>query len=493
MSLDEERIGKIVDRVVARLSGQPDAGFASGGPVRAPGPGASTSVDRGGDARPGLGVHDDLDVAVDTAHRAYRHLQTLPLDTRRRMVSAMRHAVRASARLLAEMAVAETGMGRVEDKIKKNLLVGERTPGVEILTSETYTGDHGMTLIEYAPYGVVAAVTPSTNPSETVINNTIGMVAAGNAVVVAPHPSAARVTLRTVEILNEAIAAAGGPRELITGLGRPSIEATQALMVHPKARLVVVTGGPGVVKAAMGSGKKVVAAGPGNPPVVVDATADVRRAAHDIVRGASLDNNIVCSDEKEVIAVNAVADHLLTELGRADAVVLDDAGVREVTNLLFTEVRGPRRHAVMDRRWIGQDAAEILRAISRPADDRVRLVVAPVDADHPLLWTEQLCPVMPVTRVADVGDAVELAREVEHGYGHTAVMHSRDVTELSRMARLMDTCIFVKNGPAYAGLGYGGEGPTSFTIAHPTGDGLTNARTFSRIRRCVLVDAFRIV
>jgi acyl-CoA reductase-like NAD-dependent aldehyde dehydrogenase len=326
-----------------------------------------------------------------------------------------------------------------------------------------------------------------------VINNAIGMVAAGNAVVVAPHPSAARVTLRTVEILNEAIAAAGGPRELITVLGEPSIEATQKLMVHPRVRLVVVTGGPGVVAAAMASGKKVVAAGPGNPPVVVDTTADVRQAAHQIVQGASLDNNIVCSDEKEVIAVHAVADQLLTELARADAVVLDEAGVREVTSLLFTEVRGPRERGVIDRRWIGRDASRILAELGRPADDRVRLLVAPVGADHPLLWTEQLCPVLPLTRAASVGEAMTLAREVEHGYGHTAVMHSRDVTELSRMARLMDTCIFVKNGPAYAGLGYGGEGPTSFTIAHPTGDGLTNARTFSRLRRCVLVDAFRIV
>ncbi len=480
--MDDRRIDDIVERVLARLESGP--GSASGHPGEAP--------VRSGE-RPGRGVIADLDTAVETARRSQRQLATLPLDTRRLAVVSMRRAVRAAARLLAEMAVRETGMGRVEDKIKKNLLVGEQTPGVEILQPTTYTGDHGMTLIEHAPYGVVASVTPSTNPSETVINNTIGMVAAGNGVVVAPHPGAKAVTQRTVEILNDAIAGVGGPGELITVLADPSIEATGALMAHPGVRLVVVTGGPGVVSAAMKSGKKVVAAGPGNPPVVVDETADIPDAARHIVMGASLDNNIVCSDEKEVIAVDRIADSLLSEMERADAVRLTRSQTEQISNLLFAEVRGPRRHAVMNRQVIGRDAAVLASRIGLACDPKTRLLVAEVPAEHPLLWTEQLTPVMPVTRVPDVDAAIELARGVEHGYGHTAVMHSRDVANLSRMARVMDTCIFVKNGPAYAGLGYGGEGPTSFTIAHPTGDGLSNAITFSRIRRCVLVDYFRIV
>jgi len=474
MTIDEDRLSEIVERVVSRLALGPERL-----PYEEPGPPA--------------GAHADLDAAVAAAARAQREHVACSLDTRRRVIASMRKAVRAGARLLAELAVDETGMGRVEDKIKKNLLVGEQTPGVEVLTPTTYTGDHGLTLIEYAPYGVVAAVTPSTNPSETVINNAIGLVAAGNAVVFAPHPAARRVTLRTVHLLNQAIHAAGGPRELLVALAEPSIEQTQALMVHPGVRLVVVTGGPGVVRAAMSSGKKVVAAGPGNPPVVVDETADLPEAARSIVLGASLDNNIVCSDEKEVLVVEAVADRLLVEMARADAVVLTRAQLDALASFVFTETRGPRRHAVVNREAIGKNASFLLSKIGVPCDDRVRLAVADVPIDHPLVWTEQMMPLLPVTRVPNVDAAIDLAKEVEHGYGHTAVMHSRNIESLSRMARFMDTCIFVKNGPAYAGLGYGGEGPTSFTIAHPTGDGLTNARTFSRLRRCVLVDAFRIV
>lgn len=476
MSFDERRIAEIVERVVARLESE--------GVVAPPRP---------GDEPAARGLYPDVDTAVEQAWRAHRHLSTLSLETRRQMIVAMRRAVRASARLLAEVAVSETGMGRVEDKIKKNLLVGERTPGVEILEPRTYTGDHGMTLIEYAPYGVVAAVTPSTNPSETVINNAIGLVAAGNGVVFAPHPGAAGVTMRAVTVLNEAIAAAGGPTELLTALSEPSIELTGRLMHHPRVRLVVVTGGPGVVEAAMGTGKKVVAAGPGNPPAVVDETADLVRAARDVVLGASFDNNIVCSDEKEVIVVERVADRFLDELPRADARVLSAAEVDRVTRLVLAESRGPGRRAVVNRATVGKSAAHLMHELGETCDERLRLLIAPVPVEHPLLWTEQMTSVLPLARVPDVDAAIDLARNVEHGFGHTATMHSTNIDNLSRMARAMDTCIFVKNGPAYAGLGFGGEGPTSFTIAHPTGDGLSNAVTFSRIRRCTLVDSFRIV
>jgi acyl-CoA reductase-like NAD-dependent aldehyde dehydrogenase len=180
-------------------------------------------------------------------------------------------------------------------------------------------------------------------------------------------------------------------------------------------------------------------------------------------------------------------------MGRADALVLNRTQLEQVCGVIFTEDRGPRRHAVVNKKMVGKNASEILTRIGVPSDDRLRLLVAEVPVEHPLMWTEQMMPVMPVARVPDVDTAIRLAKEVEHGYGHTAIMHSKNIENLSRMARTMDTCIFVKNGPGYAGLGFGGEGPTSFTIAHPTGDGLSDARTFSRIRRCTLVDYFRIV
>jgi acyl-CoA reductase-like NAD-dependent aldehyde dehydrogenase len=347
--------------------------------------------------------------------------------------------------------------------------------------------------VEYAPFGVVCAITPVTNPTSTITCNGIGIVSAGNSVVFNVHPSARGVSNHLVSLLNEGIVRAGGPPNLVASIENPTIESAGALMKNRGVALIVVTGGPAVVRAAMATGKKAICAGPGNPPVVVDETADIPRAARNIVLGASLDNNNVCTDEKEVVVTEPVADALLREMARADAVILTPTQTEQITRAVFEEARGPRRHGVINKKYVGKDAAAILGAIGASCDPRARLLVAPVPVDHPLMWTEQMMPIMPVARVADADAAIDLAKEMEHGYGHTAVMHSKNIERLSRMARVMDTCIFVKNGPAYAGLGYGGEGPTSFTIAHPTGDGLTDARTFSRLRRCTLVDYFRIV
>jgi acyl-CoA reductase-like NAD-dependent aldehyde dehydrogenase len=243
----------------------------------------------------------------------------------------------------------------------------------------------------------------------------------------------------------------------------------------------------------MNSGKRVIGAGPGNPPAVVDETAELERAGRDLVRGASLDNNIVCTDEKEVIAVEGVADELVRQMGRHGAYVLDGAELRKVERLIFAEDRGPRRRAVMNKECIGKSAAEILTRAGIAVQGDPRLAVARVPQEHPLVWSEQMMPVLPVTTAPDVDQAIALAKEAEHGFGHSSGMYSRDIGALSKMARVIDTSIFTKNGPFYAGLGEGGEGYTSFTIASPTGEGLTGPISFSRLRRCVLVDHFRIV
>jgi acyl-CoA reductase-like NAD-dependent aldehyde dehydrogenase len=391
------------------------------------------------------------------------------------------------------MAVRETGMGRVEDKIRKNLLVGERTPGVEFLETDALSGDHGLTIEEFAPWGVIGALTPSTNPSETVVNNGISMVAAGNAVVFGPHPSAEGTSCRCVELLNDAIASAGGPPNLLTALARPTIERAQSLMRHAGIRLLVVTGGGAVVQEAMRSGKRVIAAGPGNPPSVVDETADLVKAGRDLVLGASLDNNIICTDEKEVFVVDRVADELKRAMVAAGAVELDGAQIASLEKLVLSENRGPRKHSVVEKRFIGRNPAVILREIGVTVDDGVRIALCEVPPDHPFVWTELLMPILAVARVRDADDGIRWAVAAEHGFRHSASMHSRNIEKLSAMARAVNTSIFVKNGPNYAGLGFGGEGHTSFTIAGPTGEGLTSCRTFSRRRRCVLVDYFRIV
>jgi acyl-CoA reductase-like NAD-dependent aldehyde dehydrogenase len=441
----------------------------------------------------GRGILEDTAGAVAAAARGFAEFAEVSLERRLGIIGAMRRAALAHAEQLSRMAVEETGLGRVEDKVRKNTLVATRTPGLEDLKPVAFSGDHGLTIVERAPYGVIGSVTPSTNPTETVISNGISMVTGGNSVVFNPHPSARVVTLTTIDILNRAIAEAGGPRALLFSVSAPSIATAQELMSHPGVRLLVVTGGPAVVRAAMRSGKKVIAAGPGNPPVVVDETADIARAARDIVAGASLDNNIVCIAEKEIIAVRSIAGELRAALTDAGAVELRGQAAERLTRLLVVKDEGPGRSSEMARQFIGKDAPLILEAAGLPCPPGARLAFFETDRSHPLFWTEQMMPVIPMVTVETAAEAIALAREVEGGCFHTAVMHSRNIANLSRMARTMNVSIFVKNGPSFAGLGFGGEGFPSFTIASPTGEGLTSARAFTRERRCSLVDYFRIV
>lgn len=440
-----------------------------------------------------VGAFAELDSAVNTARAAQTKLISLSLEKREEIIANIRRRMKEHASDLAKRAHEETGLGRFEDKVLKNNLVIDKTPGTEVLRPEAFSGDRGLTLIERAPYGVIGVITPVTNPTSTIICNTIGMVAAGNAVVFNVHPSAKNVSLYNIALINEAILEAGGPTSLVTTISNPTIESAQALMKHPGIRLLVVTGGAGVVKAAMTSGKRAICAGPGNPPVVVDETADIQKAARDIVFGTSFDNNIICVDEKEVFVVDSVADKLLEEMQKHNALVLNSWQIVELQKVIFAENRGPWKHGVMEKSLIGQNASKILSKIGVQADDSLRLIIAPVAADHPLVWTEQMMPVLPVVRVKNAGEGIDLAKKAEHGFGHTATMYSKNLDNLSRMAREMNCSIFVKNGPSVAGLGYGGEGYCSFSIASPTGEGITDPRSFSRERRCVLVDHFRIV
>ncbi len=441
----------------------------------------------------GKGVFPDVSSAVSAATKAYHQLNAMTLSKRNEIIASIREKMTEYGQELAELAYSETGLGRLEDKIEKNRLVTEKTPGTEILSPSAVSGDRGLTLIEPAPYGVIGAITPTTNPTSTIICNTIGMLAAGNAVVFNVHPAASKVSNRNVHLLNEAILAAGGPENLVSSLANPTIATAQELMQDPGIRLLVVTGGGAVVREAMTSGKRAICAGPGNPPVVVDESADLSNAADSIVRGASLDNNIICVDEKEVFVVDKVYNQLLSEFRRHHAMVLNPEQVKQIEKVIFTETNGPGKPAVMEKSLIGKNVRVILEKIGISANDKLRLAIAPVPQDHPLVWTEQMMPVLPVVRMPNADAAIDIAKKAEHGFAHTATMHSRNIDNLSRMAREMNCSIFVKNGPSVAGLGYGGEGYCSFSIASPTGEGLTNARSFSRERRCVLVDHFRIV
>jgi acyl-CoA reductase-like NAD-dependent aldehyde dehydrogenase len=469
MTIDERRIQSIVADVLEKLE---RPGVEGGRP---------------------LGVHADLDTAVASARRAFEAYDRTPLETRRAVIAAIRETLAANYETLSRTAVEETGLGRYEDKLIKNRLVTEKTPGTEDLEPHTWTGDHGLTLMERAPYGVIAVITPVTNPSETVINNGISMIAGGNVPVFCPHPNARKVSNLTIDLMNRAARRAGAPEPLLHTVETPTLEVAQALLRYPGIRLNVVTGGPAVVKEALNAGKKAITAGPGNPPSVVDETADFERAARDIVAGASLDNNIICTDEKEVIAVGMIADRLKEAFSRNGAIVLPPHQIEKLRAMLLEKENGPRKYAVINRKYVGKNVDVILRDAGIPCDPSKRIALCDVDNDHPFLWTEMMMPVIGMTRLKTVDDCIDFAIAVEHGFRHTASMHSRNIDKLSKMARACNCSIFVKNGPNFAGLGQGGEGPTSFTIASPTGEGMTTARSFTRIRRCTLVDHFRIV
>jgi len=486
--LDDARIEAVIRQVMAELrqgERRPHAPLPEVDPQRPPAPAHAL--------RHGDNLFPDVDSAVAAAGQAFEQLMALPLELREQMISHMRRAARENAQLLAREAWEETGLGRLEDKTQKNLLNADKVPGTEILVPTSWTGDHGLTLVEYAPFGVIGAIIPSTNPTSTAIGNGLAMVAAGNAVVFNAHPSAKASSNHTVQILNDAIVEAGGPANLVCAVAEPTIETAQQLMRHRGVRLLTVTGGAGVVQAAMQSGKRAICAGPGNPPVVVDETADIERAGQGIVRGGSFDNNIVCTDEKETFVVASVADDLKRSMVAHGALEIDSSQVARLMKAIFVEVPPPGKPGAMNKDFIGKNASVLLEEIGVTAGDEIRQVLVEVDRDHPLVVSEQMMPIMPLVRVSSADEGIDLAKKVEHGFRHTAVMYSKNLDHLSRMARVMDVSIFVKNAPSLAGLGSGGEGFCSFTIASPTGEGMTNPVSFSRIRRCTLKDAFRIV
>ena len=468
MSLTDEQIRSIVEDTVRKLAGN----------IRAV------------SAAEGRWLCDTAEEAIESAKAAQKELMRLTLEQRGKLVGAMREAGRKNARYLAELAVSETGYGRVEDKVKKNLLAADKTPGIEDLTSEAVSGDFGLTLVERAPYGVIGSITPSTNPPSSIINNSISMIAAGNAVVFNPHPAAKKVSAETMRVLNEAIRAAGGPGALICTVKEPTLETGKALMEHPDIPLLSITGGEAVVKVAMKTGKKVIAAGPGNPPVIVDDTAIIPQAAKDIIDGASFDNNVLCIAEKEVFAFSSIKEQLMREMEKHGAYRISGADIDKVVNTVFEKKDGKY---TVNRNFVGRDAAVILKASGVSFTGNPRLVIAAVDENHPFITVEMLMPVLGIAQVNTIEEAIEKAIKAENGCHHTAMMHSQNITRLSMAAKALNTTIFVKNAPSYAGLGFNGEGFTSLTIATPTGEGVTSARTFTRVRRCVLYGNFRIV
>ncbi|MFC1734976.1 aldehyde dehydrogenase family protein [Candidatus Hydrogenedentota bacterium] len=480
MDLSEEHIKQIVSQVVANVRQSIDDGDT---------PTASTPVSTRDE-----GIFDTVDAAISAAQTAHLELMEISVGKRKEIINSIREMASQHVEELSRLAVEETGFGRYEDKLNKNRLVINKTPGVEDIETWAVSGDNGLTIQECAPYGVIGSITPCTNATETAICNSIGMIAGGNSVVFNAHPTSAGASNRAVEIINSAIIEAGGPANVVTAIRKPTIQSAQQIMTHPGIRLLVVTGGPAVVRAAMKSGKRVIAAGPGNPPAVVDSHVHIEKAALDIYNGASFDNNVICTDEKVIVCVDSIASQFKEAIIAQGAVELTERDAEKVINTIFQSKSGGEHPnaGVIDKAYVGRDASYILEKSGITVKGDPRLAIIDVPHDHPLAWTEQLMPIVPLVRMPDIDKAIDYAVEVEQGNRHTASMHSLNIEKLSRMARLINSSIFIKNGPNYAGLGFGGEGYTSFTIASPTGEGLTRARHFTRTRRCTLVDYFRI-
>ena len=442
-----------------------------------------------------IGVYDDMNAAIAAAEEGYRAIREMRVEERERLIDSIRSLCRDEAPIMGKLGVDETKMGRVDHKTAKHLLVADRTPGTEDIVSFVKTGDLGLTLTEMAPFGVVGSITPSTNPSETVICNSIGMIAAGNGVVFNPHPNAIATSNYAVDLVNRACAAAGGPGVLVASVAKPTLETASIMYKHPAIRLLVCTGGPGVVKSVLSSGKKAIGAGAGNPPVIVDDTADIKKAAKDIIDGCSFDNNLPCIAEKEVFVFDSVADELIAGMQKAGSVLISRADADRLAKVVLKEVTtkaGDKKLSV-SRDCVGRDAQVLLAKIGIEVDHHIRCIICEVPFEHPFVQEELMMPILPIVRVSNIDEAIDLAVKAEHGNRHTAHMHSKNIDNLTRFARAVETTIFVKNAPSFAGIGFGGEGHTTFTIAGPTGEGITSARSFTRLRRCVLADNFRII
>jgi propionaldehyde dehydrogenase len=435
------------------------------------------------------GVFDKMEDAIDASIEAQKVVRQLPLEFREKIIDNIRKKTIQHAEKFAELGVKETGMGRIGDKVLKHKLVAEKTPGTEDIKTVAWSGDRGLTLVEQGPFGVIGAITPSTNPSETVICNTIGMIAGGNTVVFNPHPGAIGVSNYAVNLVNEASVEVGGPNNIAVSVAKPTLETADIMFKHKNIQLLVATGGPGVVTAVLSSGRRAIGAGAGNPPVVVDETADIRKAAYDIYNGATFDNNLPCIAEKEVIVVAEVADELIYYMQEAGSYMITGD---EIDRLAKTVLVNKNGKLVINRDYVGKDASYILSAIGINVDDNTRCIIFEADGDHPLVVEELMMPILGIVRVEDVDKAIDLAVSLEHGNRHSAHMHSKNVDNLTKYGQRIDTAIFVKNAPSYAALGFGGEGYCTFTIASRTGEGLTSASSFTKNRRCVMAESLCI-
>jgi aldehyde dehydrogenase len=478
-TIDEKMVSNIVSQVLSQLG--------------TPAVTSSKSKDCGCDGPCCHGVYEDTDKAIVAARDAFEQLQEAGVAARRKVVDIIRATCLEKADEWGQLELNETRIGRLEHKVAK--LVGiPNIPGVEWLQPLGMSGDHGIAMEENTPFGVVGAITPVTHSIPTIACNAINMIAAGNTVVFNAHPGGAKCAAVAVEEFNRRIKSAIGISNLLTMVKEPTLDSFNAICSHELINLLCITGGPAVVEAAMQSGKRAICAGPGNPPVLVDDTAHMDKAAQHIIDGAAFDNNLLCIGEKQVFVTDAAYSKFIASFEKAGAVKLTAGELAKLTAEAFTTRTdaGGCSHPVLNRDLVGADASVLAQVAGRRVDPAVRLLYAETDLSHPFVMEEQMMPMIPVVKVPSVEEGIRQALVSEHGYKHSSMIHSLNVEHMTMMARALDSTIFVKNGSCLAGLGAGGEGYPSFSIATTTGEGITTPMTFTRKRRCVLVDQLKI-
>ena len=438
------------------------------------------------------GVFSRVDDAVDAAARAFEQLQQKRIEDRAKAIACVVRICTTQCDELGRAELEETRIGRLDHKIEK-LQIIKLVPGTEFLRCDALSGDRGLTVTEYAPFGVIGAITPVTHSLPTLAGNVVNMVASGNTLVVNPHPSGAKIACEGVRRFNRAIKDAIGIENLVTIVREPTLETANAIFEHRGVRLLVVTGGPGVARAALASRKRAIVAGPGNPPVLVDQTADLDNAAASIIKGAAYDNNLLCIGEKEVFAVESIFDPLMEAVSNNGGHRLSTDQMDQLAKLAFSPPTEAGGHHVLNRDLVGVDAEVLAEKIGVKVPHGTQILYGETGTDNPFVPEEQMMPCVPFVRCRDAAEGIELCLEAEHGFGHTSLIHSRDVRTMTEMGRAMNTTLFIKNGPSMAGLGLGGEGYLSYSIATPTGEGVTNPLTFTRQRRCAMVDALRVI
>jgi aldehyde dehydrogenase len=499
-AVNETLIRDVVAEVLGRLNGSATTTSKPSPTPSAPAPksdscGCSVKKSSAAPALRGkFGVFATAEEACAAAQESFLQLKEKGIAARRKIEEIVKALAEKNAEQWGKIEFDETKIGRLDHKIAK-LQIIKLVPGVDWLRPDARSGDHGITLEEYTPFGVVGAITPSTHSIPTLSGNIVNICSAGNSVVFNAHPGAARCAAVAVRAYNEAIYRETGIENVVCIIEKPTLDSFNALCKNEFTRLLLVTGGPMVVKAAMQTGKRAICAGPGNPPVFVDDTCCPTRAAKAIISGAAFDNNLLCIGEKQVFVLDQVADKLMQKMSENGAVKLNPSQLEKLTKAAFTITPGQGggcAQAHTNKDYIGKDPSFLAQAAGINLPSGTQLLFGETDSMHPFVQEEQMMPMIPIVRVKSVEEGIERSLQSEHNYKHTAIIHSHDVENITAMARALDTTLFVKNGASPCGLGLGGEGYLSFSIATPTGEGITNPRTFTRVRRCVMVDNLRI-